>query len=215
MKNKGKDQQYAVIGLGRFGMSIVQALAEYDVNVLACDKDPEMVHLAAEYATHAVQADAADDASMERLGLGNFDVVVVAIGEDFEAAVLAIMRAKELGARYIVAKAIGQRQARIFESLGADLVVQPEHEMGTRIARRLMRPNILDVLEKSEYYTVTEMRPLDEWVGKTVGTANIRKESGMTLLAIIRDGRPIIPVLATQTLRADDLLITMCARGDV
>lgn len=215
MKRYDKDSQFAVIGLGRFGMSIVETLSEYDVNILACDKIAERVHRAAEYATHAVQADAADEAAMARLGIGNFDVVVLAMGEDFEAGLLAAMTAKDLGAKYIVVKAFGPRQAKIFESIGADLIVQPELEMGSKVARRLVRPNILDILEDSEHYAVTEMRPLPEWVGRTVRDSDIRKKHGMSLLAIIREGQTIIPVQPGQVLEESDLLVALCERGSV
>lgn len=201
--------QFAIIGLGRFGMAILQALSRYDVNILACDTDPDCLHEAAQYATHVVQADAADDEALEKLGLGNFDVVILAMGADFEGSLLATMKAKELNVPYIVAKANGERQKKILESIGANLVVLPEHEMGAKIARRLVQPNILDVLNDTDRYSIAEMRPMAEWVGKTVRSADIRRRQGMTLLAILRGKDTIIPVLPDVVIEADDVLVTL------
>lgn len=201
--------QFAVLGLGRFGMSIVKTLAEYDANILACDRDPTRLHEATEYAAHVVQADAADEDAMHKLGLGNFDVVVLAMGEDFEASVIAAMLAKELGAGKVVAKAFGARQKKILESIGVDQVVLPEVEMGAKVARNLVNPNVLDVLEQTGRQTIAEMRPMDEWVGKTIGEADIRKHYGYTILAIVRGEETIIPVTTDMQMRKEDILVTL------
>lgn len=201
--------QFAVLGLGQFGMSIVKTLARYDVNVLVCDKDAARLHLAAEYATQAVQADAADIEAMEKVGLGNFDVVVIAMAEDFESTVMAAMAAKELGAGKVVAKAIGQMQKKILEKLGVNNVVLPEDEMGAKIARGLMEPNIMDVLESSGKYQITEMHPDKEWVGKTLGQADVRRKAGYNILAVLRDGDTIIPVKQDFVLREDDVVVAL------
>ncbi|MDL2293375.1 TrkA family potassium uptake protein [Ruminococcaceae bacterium OttesenSCG-928-D13] len=201
--------QFAVLGLGRFGMSIVKTLAEYDANILACDRDPARLHEATEYAAHVVQADAADEDAMHKLGLGNFDVVVLAMGEDFEASVIAAMLAKELGAGKVVAKAFGTRQKKILESIGVDQVVLPEVEMGAKVARNLVNPNVLDVLEQTGRQTIAEMCPRDEWVGKTIGEADIRKRYGYTILAIVRGEETIIPVTTDIKIQKEDILVTL------
>lgn len=209
MIEKKCDLQFAVLGLGRFGMSILRTLAEYDVNVLACDKDPALLHSATEYATQVVQADVSDEEAMANLGLGNFDVVVLAMGEDFESAIMATMTAKELGAGKIVVKALGPKQKKILESIGADLVVLPEMEMGEKIARRLVNPNILDVLENAGHFTITEMHPLAEWVGKSIATSDIRRKYGTLILAVIRGAETTFPVPADFVPQADDVMLAL------
>ncbi len=204
-----KNSQFAVIGLGRFGLSIVKTLSEYNVNILACDKDPGQLHNAVEYATHVVQADISDESAVERLGLGNFDVVIIALGIEFEASVLATMMAKEHGAKHVVVKARGERQKTILTSIGADQVVLPEVEMGSRIARALISPNILDVLEDSEHYTISEMRPMDDWVDKSLRQADIRRKHDIMVLAILRHEKMIIPVSPDHVLAKEDVLITL------
>lgn len=210
MKNQSPATQFAVLGLGRFGLSVVRTLAESDVHILACDRNEALLHEAAEYATRVVKMDVADEDGLAKLGLGNFDVVVIAMGDDFEASVIATMKLKELGTGLVVVKALGQRQKRIFESLGADVVVMPEIETGVKIARRLMRNNVLNALEESGQLDVTEMHPLPEWVGKSVRQSDIRNKHGISLLAVVRGGNALIPVSADEVLLQDDLLVVLC-----
>lgn len=206
---KMKDKNYAVLGLGRFGRSVVQALSEYDVNILACDKSEAALQWAADYATHSVQADVEDEAALARLELGNFDVVVLAMGEDFEATQIAVMIAKESGAKHVIAKANTSRQKKLLESVGADEVILPEREMGIKLARRMVNPDIVDILEESEYYTITEMHPMEEWIGKTVRQADIRRKYGLTVVATRRGERITIPVSPDEPIAGDDLFIVL------
>ncbi len=209
MKLQRDATQFAVIGLGRFGISMVKSLAEYGVNILACDTDEENLHAVCGYATHMVKADAADEDAMAKLGIGNFDVVILAMGEDFQASLMATMTAKELGAKFIVVKAYGHREKKIFESVGADLVVVPEQEMGAKLAHRLTNPNVLDVLEDSQRYLITEMRPRPEWVGRSVLESDIRRNFQTSVLAIIRGERTIIPVMPEEVIEERDVLICL------
>ena len=146
---------------------------------------------------------------MKKLGLGNFDVVVLAMGEDFAASILAAMLAKELGAGKVVAKAFGARQKKILESIGVDEVALPEVEMGAKVARNLVNPNVLEVLERSGRQTVAEIMPRQEWIGKTIGQADIRRHYGYTILAIVRGNETIIPVAVDTVLVEGDVLITL------
>ena len=209
MKAQKNAKQFAVIGLGRFGQSIVKSLAGYNVNILACDNDEDQLHAVCGYATHMVKADAEDEEAMAKLGLGNFDVVIMAMGEDLEASLMATMTAKELGAKYIVVKAYGLREKKIFESVGADLVVVPEQEMGAKLAHRLVRPNIVDILEDNDRYQITEMRPLPEWVEKSVRDSDIRKKHRTSILAIIRGDSTVFPVMPEEVIQAGDMLVTL------
>lgn len=200
---------FAVLGLGRFGSSIVQTLSEYDVNILACDRDEGRLQQVMEFATHIVQADVADEAALSRLGLGNFDVVILAMGEDFEASLVATMIAKEQGAGRVIAKALNRRRKKILQSIGADEVILPEREMGARLARKLAGSNIVDILEESDLYTITEMHPREEWVGKTVRQSDIRRKHDLTILAVRRRGRHAVPVSPDHTIAGDDILIAL------
>lgn len=202
-------KNFAVLGLGRFGVSIVQTLAEFNVDILACDRDENMLQRVVESATHVVQADLSDESALGRFGLGNFDVVILAMGEDFEASLIATMVAKEQGAGQVIVKAQTRRQKRILQNIGADEVILPEHEMGAKLARRLAGSNIMDILEESDFYTITEMRPLPEWVGKTVRGADIRRKHGFTILAVRRGDSMIIPISPDTAIDSQDILIVL------
>ncbi len=212
MNTKKKDLQFAVLGLGRFGMSIVRTLAEYDVNVLACDKNEHRLKEASAYATYVIKADIAEEHTLEELGIGNFDIVILAMGEDFESSVMATMTAKELGADFVMAKARSFKQKEILERIGADQVVLPEHEIGEKIARNLVGFNITDILEESEQYVVSEMKPLPEWIGKTVQEADIRKTYNLFLIAVRSSKQLIIPIPPDHQIKAEDILITLTSK---
>ena len=209
MATKKTNNSFAILGLGRFGMSIVKTLSEYDVDILACDIDETALHSAMEYATHVVQADMADESVLEGLGLGNFDVVIMAMGEDFEASLIATMMAKEQGAKHVVVKAGSKRQKKILESIGADEVILPEHEMGAKIARRLVGSNILDILDESDFYTISEIKPMKEWLNKTIRQADIRRKHDLMVLAIRRGDKLSIPVSPDTVITEEDILITL------
>ena len=140
MSAKKPYTQFAVIGLGRFGLSVVKTLAQYDASILAVDANEHHLNEAADFATHVVQVNISEEGALDSLSLGSFDVVVIATGEDFEASVLATIAAKEQGAKQVVVKAMGERQKRILEKIGADAVILPEIEMGARLARSLAGP---------------------------------------------------------------------------
>lgn len=208
MSKKYKNKNFAILGLGRFGMSIIETLSQYDVNILACDHDEVRVSLATEYATHVIQGDLSNEKTLIKIGLNDFDVVVLAMGGSFETSLIATMIAKEQGARYIIVKARNQRQEKILKNNGADKVVLPEYEMGYKIAKSIVEPNILEILSDMKDYSIIEMKPFDEWIGKTLKETNIRHIHGITILAIIRQGNKIIiPVSPDTSIDKDDVLL--------
>ncbi|KRN24494.1 potassium channel family protein [Lacticaseibacillus camelliae] len=200
---------FAIFGLGRFGTSIVAHLAENDVEILAADRKPARVEAVADQVDQAVVGDASDDGFLQRVAIEHFDVAVFAMGEQFEASVMATMMAKERGCRRVVVKALDARQAKILTRIGADQVVLPEVEMGAKIAHTLVNANILDVFDQIPGVNITERRPDPQWVGKTLAQADIRRTAGLEILALIRAGRPQIPVAPSTILAADDVLLTV------
>lgn len=208
MKN-AQARSFAIFGLGRFGTSIVSNLAQTDVELLAADRELARVEAVADLVDQAVVGDASDEAFLQRVAVEHFDVVVFAMGEQFEASVMATMLAKERGCRRVVVKALDPRQAKILTKIGADQVVLPEVEMGAKIAHLLVNANILDVFDQIPGVNITEQRPDPQWVGKTLAQANIRRAFGLEVLALIRAGRTQIPVAPSTILAADDVLLTV------
>ena len=123
-------KQFAVIGCGRFGSSVAKTLYELGHEVLVIDKNEDVIQELSDYVTHAIQLNASDEASLKSLGIRNFDVVIVTIGSDIQSSILITLLAKELGVKYVVAKAHNDLHARILYKTGADRVVLPEREIG-------------------------------------------------------------------------------------
>ena len=143
-------QNYAIIGLGRFGGSICRTLVESGQEVLAIDSNEERVNEYMNIATHAVVGNAQDEGTLRSLGIRNFDHVIVAIGEDIQASILVTLMVKEMGVPNVLAKAQNEYHAKVLERVGADRVVHPERDMGVRIAHNLVSRNILDFIDISK-----------------------------------------------------------------
>ena len=141
------NKQYVVLGLGVFGSTIAKTLSQFEQEVLAIDKDVECVERVADFVTKAVVGDITDKDFLADLGISEFDVGIVAIGDHLEESILGVMNLKELGVNYIVAKAKNKRFMQVLEKVGADRVVRPEKEMGLKIARNLLRKNITDLIQ--------------------------------------------------------------------
>lgn len=182
-------KQIAVLGLGRFGMSVARSLAKLGVEVMGVDSDPEKVAEMAPHITHAVQADLMDSEALDSLGLRNFDVVVLSI-KDVEISCLTTITIKDHGAKFVVAQACGDSHAKILERIGADKVVMPEWDMGNRIARNLAGNNIIDYMELSSRHSLMELTAPDEWVGHTLKENNIRNKYGVNVVAV-RSGQSL------------------------
>ena len=210
--NISKDTQFAILGLSKFGRAMAATLYENGYNVLCCDIRENPVHEAAEYATHIVQADASDKAVLVKLGISNFDVVVIAFGEDFEAAAVTATILKELKVTYVVAKANGLRQKQIFESIGVDHVILPEREMGERFAYSLITNDFMESIHRSDRYDIIEMKPLPEWIGKTLASLRLRQVERLNVLIIIRNGKLLDEVDAQTVLLANDDQIAQKSR---
>lgn len=204
-------RSFAIFGLGRFGTSIVSHLAEEDVELLAADRDLARVEAVSAWVDQAVVGDASDEAFLTRLAIEHFDVVVFAMGEDFESSVMGTMVAKERGCPRVVVKALDPRQAKILTRVGADRVVLPEVEMGAKIARSLVNVNIIDAFAQIDGIDITERRPDPQWIGKTLAEADVRRSAGVEVLALIRAGQTQVPVKAETVLMAEDVLVTVAS----
>ncbi|NLI91226.1 MAG: TrkA family potassium uptake protein [Peptococcaceae bacterium] len=202
-----KDRQFAVIGLGRFGSSVATTLSSLGYNVLAIDSSEQQVQAIANEVTHAVQVDALDEDALKALGIRNFDVVIVAIGEDIQANILVTVILKEIGVKYVIAKAKNNMHGKVLERVGADKVVYPEKDMGIRVAYHLVSENILDFIELSPDYSIIEVVAPPEFVGKSIGKLNLRAQYGMSVLAIKKKDQIIADPGADSVIDEKDVLV--------
>jgi trk system potassium uptake protein TrkA len=185
-------REVAVIGLGRFGTAVALTLAEAGCAVVGIDRDRALVQELAEQLDDVVQADATDDAALRQLGITDFDVVVVAIGADFESNLLIATSLKELGVRHIIAKALSARQAAILHKIGANQVVLPEQEAGQRLANRLLAPNVTDALRTQTGIPALEVDLPDAWNHRTLHQLRLPQQYGVQVIAVRRAGDLVV-----------------------
>lgn len=177
-------QSFAVLGLGSFGQSVAKTLYSLGHEVLAIDGNEEIVQTISDSVTHAIEGDCRDENVLRAVGIRNFDIVVVAIGQDLEASILITTMLKELGVSYVVAKAHSLMHSRILKKVGADKVVFPELDMGVRVANTLSNVNVVDQLSLSDGYSIVEINCPESWVGKSMIELDIRARYGINILAV-------------------------------
>ncbi len=208
-------KQFAVIGLGRFGQSVVNVLVENGFDVLAVDKNKDIVQKVSKVATHVIEADIREQVVLEKLGLNNFDVVIVCISNDMEASIMAIMKAKEKGVRSVVAKAQTQIQKDILEKVGADRVVLPEKEMGIKVATNLITTSVIDFITLSEKFAIAEVDPLDKWKNLSLMDSNIRAEAKLNVVALKRNKNIIVSPGPNEIIVDGDILVVVGENKDI
>lgn len=208
-------KEFVVIGLGRFGGSIVRELVKLDADVMAIDISPDKVDEFAQIATQAVAADTTDESVLRSLGIRNFQHVVVAIGENIQASILTTLMLKEIGVEKITVKAQNDYHEKVLRKIGADYVVHPERDMGKRIANNMVSNNILDYLELSDEYSIAEIRVSDKLVGKTLVDLDIRAKYGVNIVAIKRGSHILVSPQAIEQIEMNDILITIGSDVDI
>lgn len=175
--------------------------------VLAVDEDEERVNDIAEEVTCAEQVNVLEERALKSLGLRNFDVVIVAIGQEIKASILVTVMLKEMGVPKIVAKALDELHGRVLEKVGADIVVFPERDMGVRLAHALVSRNIIDQIHLSSDYSIVELIAPAKFVGETLEKSALRQKYGATVMAIRRGGDIIISPGARQVIAEGDVLV--------
>ncbi|MBE1553616.1 potassium channel family protein [Sporosarcina limicola] len=208
-------KEFVVIGLGRFGGSIVNELIELDADVMAIDISPEKVDAYAQIATQAVAADTTDESVLRSLGIRNFEHVVVAIGENIQASILTTLMLKEIGVKKITVKAQNDYHEKVLRKIGADQVVHPERDMGIRIANNMVSNNILDYLELSDEHSIAEIKANDKLVGFTLIDLDIRAKYGVNIVAIKRGKQILVSPQAIEKIQLEDILIVIGSDADI
>jgi len=210
-------KQFVVIGIGRFGGAVAERLSQLGQEVLAIDTDEEAIQKISDKVTHAVTADATDENVLRSLGVRNFDVAVVAIGADIQSSIMTTLMLKEMGIRYVVAKAQNELHARVLMKIGADKIVFPERDMGERVARNLISTNILDYIELSEEHSIIEYAVPESWIGKALRNINMRAKYGVTVVAIrnASDESINISPKADSEIKEGDVMIVIGDNSDL
>ena len=181
-------KSYAVFGLGRYGKAVVKELLDNGASVLAVDQNQKTVDALAEEIPLVKCADVTDPNVIKQLGISEFDVVVIAMAENFEASVMATLLCKEQNVKTVIVKCANDAHRAILKKLGADEAVVPEYESGVRLAKNLVSSGFVDIADISEDISILELPVKEEWVGKTLLELELRKKYNMNVVALITNG---------------------------
>lgn len=203
------EKTFAVIGLGRFGASLARTLVDMGYTVLGIDTDEHRVELMASVLGRVVQADATDLAALRALRIQEYNIVVVAIGDDMEASVISTLNCKELGVKCIVGKAMNESHGKVLSRIGANKVVFPQRDMGARVAHNLVAGGILDYVRLSEEYSMAELVASPLLIGHTLKESDLRARYGLNVMAIRRGKKVIVSPRPEESIREGDILVVI------
>ena len=178
-----------LIGLGRFGRHIARRLYDLDHQVLAVDSNEDCVNRVLSYVTSAQIGDSTNPAFLATLGVKEFDVCIVAIGDDFQSSLETVALLKELGARKVIARAATGTQEKFLLRNGADEVVYPEKQLASWVAVRCTSDHMLDYIELDGDYSLYELAVPEQWEGKSLLEMDLRKKYGNNVLGIRKNGK--------------------------
>jgi trk system potassium uptake protein len=210
-------KRVVVIGLGIFGFNLAKDLFEAGLEVIAVDKNKDLVQKIRDFSTKAVVADATEKEVMEAIGIEDNDVVIVSFGEDLAAATILTLHLKEMKVKTIIVKAPNEDHKRILEKVGATEVVIPEREMAAKIARSLISPNVMEYIPLTREYTICEIAPPASFVGKSIAEIQLRKRYNIGLLAsrdVLTDQISMIPG-GDFVVKDSDILVVIGKEKDI
>lgn len=206
-----KTKQFLVIGAGRFGSSVARSLYNQGHDVMVMDNDEEKVQQYSNVVTNAVKADASSESCLKAIDVKHFDTVVLAIGDDMQASIMAAILLIELKAKRVVAKARTELHGKVLDKVGVNQVVFPERDMGQKLARSLIAPTIIDMIELSDDYSVVEVNAPENMVGKSLKEINLRARYGISIIALRRNNgnKTIISPVAEEIINKEDIIVAI------
>ncbi|MDO4337813.1 MAG: TrkA family potassium uptake protein [Eubacteriales bacterium] len=204
-----------LIGLGRFGKHIAMELNALGHQVMAVDHVEERVEDVMPFVTNGQIGDSTNADFLESLGIRNYDVCIVAIGNDFQSSLETTSLLKELGAELVVARAARDVQAKFLLRNGADEVVYPEKQLAKWTAIRYSADHILDYIELDKEHAMFEILVPPEWAGRSVGQIDIRKKYHINIMGIKKNGRLELAVSPETVLEKDETMLVLGRNRDL
>lgn len=204
-----------LIGLGRFGKHIAIKLYELGHQVMAIDKNEERVEAALPYVTNAQIGDCTREGFLDSMGVRNFDVCIVAIGDDFQSSLETTSLLKELGAKLVVSRAARDVHAKFLLKNGADKIVYPEKQLASWTAIRYSSDHIFDYMELDGEHAIFEISVPKSWVGKTVGQLDIRKTHNINIMALKKNGVLNLNITSDTCLSEEETLLVLGNNRDI
>lgn len=203
------NKSYAVFGLGRYGLAVAKELVRSGADVLAVDSNEAVVNDVIEDLPICKCADVTDPDVIKNLAISNVDTVIIGIASNLEASVLATTLCKEAGVKTVIVKCANEMHQKILSRIGADMVVFPENESGTRLAKNLLSSGFVDLVELSNDVSMVEFEIKNNWVGKTLLELNLRKKYAINVIAINEDGKIIVDIDPAKPLKENTKLIVL------
>ena len=198
-----------LIGLGRFGRHIAQKMDELGHEVMAVDRDEEKVNAVLPFVTNALIGDSTSEIFLSSLGVSNYDVCIIAIGDNFQASLETTSLVKELGGKLVVSRATRDVHEKFLLRNGADYVVYPEKQLGIWTAITYSSEKIFDYINLDESHSIMEVSVPFRWIGKTVVDIDVRRNHHINILAIRDDGRLNVSITANTRFEADQTLLVL------
>jgi trk system potassium uptake protein TrkA len=208
-------KSFAVIGLGTFGSTVAAELVRFGNHVLGIDLDEKRVSRMADTLSEAMIVDGRDELALREAGIGHYDVVVIAMGEDLEASILCTMNARLLGAKTVWVKASSRTHHRILNKLGADRIVHPEEEIGQHIAQVLHNPLVRDYVSLGNGFHVVNMIVPDHLDGKAVASLKLEEQFELRCLGLMRGSEFVACENGSALLHPDDKLLLLGRRASL
>ena len=210
-------KRVVVVGLGIFGSQLARQLFEKGLEVIAIDKNRDVVQKIRDHSTKAVVADATDKDVLDSIGIDADDTVVISFGEDLSASTLLTLYLKEMKIREIIVKVPNEDYKRILLKVGASEAIIPEREMANKVARSIISPNVLEYLPISEDYTICELAPPTAFIGKSLAELDLRKRYQLQVIAIrdVLTGKMQLVPRAGSVLKDSDVLVIIGREEDI
>ena len=205
----------AVLGMGRFGQFLTDALCKEGADVMIVDDDEETIRRFSGTVSCAIKADLTDPEAIRAVGLGDVDVAVVSMGSSLEASIMCVMMAKELGVPYVIAKAASLRMGDILRRVGADEIIYPEKESAEMTARRVLSSDFVEFFNLGSDLCVFSMRPKKEWVGKTLRELKLRDQYRLNIVAMRENGVTSATMDPDRPLASNVELFAIAHQGDL
>lgn len=204
-----------VLGMGHFGCLFAERMQALGNDVMIVDEDEDLINELAQKYTDSQIGDCCNPAVLKSLGINNFDICFVTIGEDFQASLEITSLLKEMGAKHVVSKARSDRQAKLLLKIGADEIIYPEKELSAKLAVRYNADNIFDYIQLTPEYSIFEIPCNQKWLGKSVAEVNVRNKYKVNIIAINHNDNVDIAPGANYVFSENDRLVVLGKESDV
>lgn len=207
-------EQIVIIGLGKFGMSVAKLLSRYNYDVLAIDDSDSLIEEAIPYVTRAIKLNAADTEALKAVGIANFDIAIVGIGDNIESSLMISLTLKEFGIPFIVSKARDEKHAKLLEMIGVNKIVQPEIDSAIRLTNTLATKYVHEKIDLGKEYSIVEIEAPTAWIGHTFAELTLRQKYSINVVCV-KKGEDVIFPMANYRLEEKDCLLIMASNEEL